>query len=292
MPPIPGDPYFVNPGYDASFQSTVPEHEPNLETVHLIAAEPFPNELKLATSLSKPAAFIIGLTPDKKYWEVAACPGLLTSQDVQGYKLYEETKRDEFIRTAVREVRRVGGRRLASYYNSREPSLKVHMAWAVLLHAFTVGNTLRPQAESQEDSRRRFCMVMTFCVNLLENTNNQVFSHATMVSALSRRVSSNSNASDLHCISLFHMILKNAGGESRNDLVTDLGVPYWTNMLILAREGTHDLANLEPACVGRITALVTEENRVKENNLEIDILRSSHVLPPQELVSNQRSSQF
>ncbi|OBR02029.1 hypothetical protein CH63R_14601 [Colletotrichum higginsianum IMI 349063] len=79
---VPGNPYFVNPGYNASSQSTVPKHEPNLETVHLIAAEPFLNELKLATSLSKPVGFSIGLTPDKKYWEVAAYPGLLTSQDV------------------------------------------------------------------------------------------------------------------------------------------------------------------------------------------------------------------
>ncbi|KZL64539.1 hypothetical protein CT0861_05066 [Colletotrichum tofieldiae] len=249
-----GDQNHVDTDHGAS---SALEPEAGLVAVYLSAKKPFPNEVAVATQYAKPAAFVIGLTSDEKYWEVAVSPGILKTfapgnpktNAIQGYKLYEEPDRNKFLQSAAKKILDGGGIQLASYFKSRSAALEVPMAWAILLHTFIL------------------------------------ISNKAMRSRLQERILSVNNTIDLHCISLLHTILKHTGGKWCKELAKsiDKEVPYWMNVLFcsLAHKNTQDLSNHEYACIEHM-ALFTQENR--DDKSEISILQSSYILPPQELV--------
>ncbi|KZL71013.1 hypothetical protein CT0861_01023 [Colletotrichum tofieldiae] len=259
--------------------SPAPASEAGLKTIYLSAKDLFPDNVSVATQYSEPTAFVIGLTSDENYWEVAAAAsaGIPKNNDVH-YDLYQGINPNKFLAHMVNKVLHGGGgRRLASYLKTRDPSLAVPMAWATLLLSFNA---------STPASQTKFCSVITLCANLSKNANNKLVSNNEMASHLQRRIFGVRNTTDLHFISLLYLILKDTGGEWHEALMPsiDKQVPYWKNVLLCSSvyENTPCLSTDEVVCVGHIESFTKRQKQGIEG--EISVLLSSQILPPQQLV--------
>lgn len=226
----------------------------------------------LISALAHEQVFVIGLTADRKYWEVAAPLELLQLFPLKkvrfevnlqyglfvphptdvlklGHARAVMLARARFIRGIFESVATEQVPAITSFLERRSQCLATPMKWAILAYRLWV-RTPKPKAhtfvppdpdceqKSSLDARCRFYGVLALCRKLLDSSMIAIpiLEENVYLSLQNRALAPlYENFSELHCCSLLHIILESVGGANLDQGSFnhfDSAVPYSMNLLL------------------------------------------------------------
>ncbi|KAK1710579.1 uncharacterized protein BDZ83DRAFT_124855 [Colletotrichum acutatum] len=265
----------------------------------------------LIYALAHERFFVIGLTADRQYWEVAAPPEslqILLLKNVHfemnlQYELFVPHPADSlelghdravmlararFIRGTFQSVATEQVPALTSFLERRSQCLATPMKWAMLAYRLWV-RTPKPKAHSFEpahpgceqgsslDTRCRFYGVLALCRKLLDSSMIAIpILEKNVYLSLQNRalVPLYEDLSELHCCSLLHIILESVGGANLDQASFnhfDSAVPYPMNLLLCGTVQEH----LDLGGIDVATAAIEASYDIPG----VEDLRYLHILP-------------
>ncbi|EXF77935.1 hypothetical protein CFIO01_12452 [Colletotrichum fioriniae PJ7] len=276
-----------------------------------VPEEIFSSAQDLIYALVHEQFFVIGLTADRKYWEVAAPPErlqFLLLKNVQfeinlQYELFVPNPADvlelghdravmlaraRYIRGIFKSVATEQIPALTSFLARRSQCLATPMKWAILAYRLWV-RTIWPKAHSFEpadpdceqrsslDARCRFYGVLALCRKLLDSSIIAIpILEENVYLTLQNRALAPlcEDFSELHCCSLLHIILESVGGANLDRASFnhfDSAVPYSMNLLLCGTIQEH----LHPGAIDVATAAIEASYDLPG----VEDLRCLHILP-------------